>query len=73
MGGITLCQAQEEENLEHFVVRCGGYEDLRIEFGMDSKTAAEILLFIDGCDLLMSKKFLNAIWKRRKVTHRNVD
>lgn len=68
-----MCQEQEEESLEHFVVQCHGYEDLRMEHGMNGKTIKEILLFVDGCDPFHSKKFLNSIWKKRKEAHRNVN
>ena len=44
-----------------------------MEYGMNRKTVEEILLFVDGCDPLQSKRFLNAIWKKRKEAHRNVD
>jgi len=69
LGGETrckLCNSEDEETLEHFVLHCKFYENLRNEYDMNNKSVAQILILDEGCDLNVSKNYLGELWKRRR-------
>ena len=69
LGGNTqciLCDSQVEETLGHFLQACPYFNDTRSEHNMSDKSISQILLFIDGCQPESSKRYLNAMWRKRK-------
>ena len=75
MGGepsCKLCNSQTEETLEHFLIDCVRYGDEREEYGINNKSVAEILLFIDRSEVEKIKMYLGAIWKKRKTLLRSI-
>ena len=54
------------ETLEHFILECSGYEDVRQEFGVREMEIKELLGFEREGDIEKSKRFLKKIWLRRE-------
>ena len=67
-GGDThckLCTSGEVETLFHSFIQCNFYNELRMEFGMNEKCLADILMFSGECDVNVCKKYIEAVWEKR--------
>ena len=68
-GGEIVCRmcGAEEETLEHFILECPSYLDIRLEYEMSEMDMENILGFKNqGEDVEKSKRYLKRIWVKRK-------
>ena len=61
-----LC-GEEEETLEHFIMKCRCLQMIRVEFGMIHTELEKILLFSGDLDPSMCKRYLGKLWSKRKM------
>ena len=62
-----LCDSGQEETLNHFLVDCNYYQQVRLDYNVHNMTLAEILLFAGNSSSESSKIFLGIIWKMREI------
>ena len=70
--GNVICKLckNEEESLEHFILRCNRLDDIRREFNMRNRNLEEILLFAGSLNPSECKKYLGKLWnERKKILH----
>ena len=67
-----MCDDQQNETLVHFIIYCAAYDGIRDLYEVQGKSLAEILLFVEGCNEQVSKKYLSAIWKKRNARLREI-
>ena len=48
-GECRLCEAEEEETLDHFLTRCAGLLEVRLEYGVEGMALSVLLMFEEGC------------------------
>ena len=62
-----ICNSGEEETLEHFLVKCGGLDDVRGKYGVRDRKVEELLMFSDALEVGLAKRFIGDLWRTRKL------
>ena len=60
------CNTGEEENVKHFLIDCGALNEVRNQHGFSGKTVPEICLFEEAERSEECKRFIGAMWRRRR-------